>query len=144
MLVETIDKIEQGSACYIEQDHSKATLAPKLKKTDGYITFDVPAQKVRDLIRGLWPWPGAAAMYVSKTTGKSRRVIFAMAELLTEDKIDEDLSAGTLDKNLNIICSPGAIRITEIKPAGGHKMSFNAFVNGHRVGPYDKFVKIER
>jgi len=80
LLIETIDKIEAGTAVYTEQDHSKATMAPKLKKTDGHADFAEPAQILAQKIRGLWPWPGAAANYVSKESGKSIRVIIAMAE----------------------------------------------------------------
>ncbi|MDD5011925.1 MAG: methionyl-tRNA formyltransferase, partial [Phycisphaerae bacterium] len=35
LLIETIDKIEAGRAVYTKQDNSKATRAPKLKKSDG-------------------------------------------------------------------------------------------------------------
>jgi methionyl-tRNA formyltransferase len=44
----------------IPQDHAKATLAPRLKKEDGWLR---PAETARDLVnrvRGCNPWPGAA------------------------------------------------------------------------------------
>ncbi len=143
VLIETIDKIENGTAVYTEQDHSKATRAPKLKKSDGYIDFNAPAQQVRNAIRGLWPWPGASADFISRATGKTCRVTFAMAAP-ADGAAPKELSAGTLDENLNVVCTDGSLKITRIKPAGKKTMTFKAFVNGHRVAPDDQFIKIEQ
>jgi methionyl-tRNA formyltransferase len=41
------------------QDHSKATVAPILKKEDGRVDFSRPARAVHDHVRGMSPWPGA-------------------------------------------------------------------------------------
>ena len=65
LLLETIEKIADGSIAYTEQDHTKATLARKLKKTDGFIDFHEPAENLRRKILGIWSWPGASALYVS-------------------------------------------------------------------------------
>lgn len=46
----------------VPQDHAKATLAPRLKKEDGWLR---PVEAARDLVnrvRGCNPWPGAALM----------------------------------------------------------------------------------
>ena len=143
LLIETIDQIEAGTAVYTEQDHSKATLAPKLKKTDGFLDFTEPAQVLARKIRGLWPWPGAAANYTSKKTGKSIRVNIAGAEPI-ETTNPDDLLPGTLDENLHVICGTNALRITKIKPAGSPLMDFKAFTNGRQTQPGDLFAKIDK
>lgn len=143
LLIETIDKIEAGTAVYTEQDHSKATLAPKLKKTDGYLDFAEPAEILARKIRGLWPWPGAAANYTSKRSGKNIRVNIAMAEPV-ETTNPKDLPPGALDENLNVICDQNALKITKIKPAGSPLMDFKAFTNGRQTQPGDMFVRIEK
>ena len=58
LLIKTIDNIADGTITYTEQDHSKATLAPKLKKSDGFLDFNEPAEVLARKIRGFWPWPG--------------------------------------------------------------------------------------
>ncbi|MHC4460422.1 MAG: methionyl-tRNA formyltransferase [Planctomycetota bacterium] len=143
LLLETIDKIAQGTAVYTEQDHSKATLAPKLKKSDGFIDLNKPAELLRRKILGLWPWPGASAVYVSKKTTKSLRVTIAMAEAFQTSN-PAHLPAGTLDENLNIICGEDALKITKIKPTGSRLMEFKDFVNGQHTRPGDSFMKIEQ
>src|ERR1700722_18113197 len=41
------------------QDHSLATLAPILKREDGWIDFSRTAKQILDRWRGFQPWPGA-------------------------------------------------------------------------------------
>jgi len=141
LLLETVDKLADGSIVYTEQDHSKATLAPKLKKTDGSLDFTEPAEVLARKIRGFWPWPGASASYLSKKTGKSVRVTIAMAKVV-ETANRTNLPAGTLDENLNIICGSNALRIKKIKPAGSPLMDFRDFINGRQTQPGDAFAKI--
>ena len=143
LLLKTIDQIAGGTAIYAEQDHSKATLAPKLKKTDGFVDFAQPAEILARKIRGLWPWPGASANYVSKKTGKSVRVTIAAAKVV-ESPNAGGLPAGTFDENLNVICGENALKIMRIKPAGSALMDFKDFVNGRQTQPGDSLTKIEQ
>ncbi len=46
----------------IPQDHAKATLAPRLKKEDGWLRPAEPARDLVNRVRGCNPWPGAALM----------------------------------------------------------------------------------
>ncbi|UCC98279.1 MAG: methionyl-tRNA formyltransferase [Phycisphaerales bacterium] len=141
LLLKTINQIADGTVVYAEQDHSKATLAPKLKKTDGFIDFAEPAEALARKIRGLWPWPGASANYVSKKTGKSTRAIIVAAEVVKAAS-PADVSAGILDENLNVICGQNALKIKKIKPAGSPLMDFKAFVNGRKTQPGDLFMQV--
>ena len=143
LLLETINKIGDGSVIYTEQDHSRATSAPKLKKTDGFLDFNDSARSLARKIPGFWPWPGASALYVSKKAGKRSRVTIAMAEMV-EALNPADLPAGTLDEHLNVICGQNALKITRIKPEGSRLMDFKDFVNGWRVHGGDMFTKIDK
>ena len=142
LLLETIGKIADGSVVYTEQDHSKATLAPKLKKTDAFLDFSESAGTLRNKILGFWPWPGASAIYVSKKTGKSQRVTIAGARVV-EALNHGGLEFGVLDAELNVICGQNALAITKIKPAGSAVMEFGDFANGRATQSGDKFVKID-
>jgi methionyl-tRNA formyltransferase len=44
----------------IAQDHAKATLAPRLRKEDGWLRPAEPARDLVNRVRGCNPWPGAA------------------------------------------------------------------------------------
>lgn len=58
-LLEALAQIEAGTARPVAQDHSRASLAPMLKKEEGKVDFDRPAALVSAHIRGVDPWPGA-------------------------------------------------------------------------------------
>ncbi|MBC8470517.1 MAG: methionyl-tRNA formyltransferase [Planctomycetes bacterium] len=143
LLLKTIDQIDDGSVVYTEQDHSKATLAPKLSKSDGFIDFNESAASLEKKIRGLWPWPSASANYLSKKTGKSVRVSIAAAQVV-ETINPPGLSAGILDENLNVTCGKDALRIVQIKPAGSPLMDFKDFTNGRQTQPADLFIRIDK
>lgn len=141
LLLNTLDKIEAGTAIYVEQDHSQATFAPKLAKSDGYIDFSESAQVLERKIRGFWPWPGASANYISRETNKSSRVSFAASEVIETQKPAE-LAVGTLDENLYVICGQNSLKIIQIKPGGSGLMDFKSFINGRNTKPGDFFIKI--
>ncbi len=143
LLVATIDRIAAGTAVCTKQDDSKATRAPKLKKSDGFLDFAEPAELLRRKMLGFWPWPGATAVYKSKKSGRTERVTFARAEILRTPN-PENLPPGTIDENLNVICGENRLQIVQLKPENSRLMTFADFVNGRRVSPGDRFISIER
>ena len=142
LLITTIDQIAAGTAKYAKQDEATATRAPKLKKADGFIDFNEPAQLLHRKILGLWPWPGVSALYQSQQSGRMERVIIAKADILRTDE-PVNLFHGTIDENLNVICGQDRLQIMQLKPENSRLMSFADFVNGRRVSPGDRFIKIE-
>ncbi|MBN2019333.1 MAG: methionyl-tRNA formyltransferase [Sedimentisphaerales bacterium] len=142
LLLETINKIAEGTAVYKKQNESQVTRAPKLKKSDGFLDFSEPAELLYRKMLGFWPWPGTIAVYKSKKTGRTERVIFAKAEILRTTN-PQNLPPGTIDENLNVICGQNRLQIVRLKPENSRLMSFADFVHGRHVCPGDEFVKIE-
>jgi methionyl-tRNA formyltransferase len=141
-LVAIIDRLEAGAVVYTKQDESQVTRAPKLQKADGFLDFSEPAEVLRKKMLGFWPWPGACAIYQSKKTDKTERVIFAKAELIRMDNA-EKLAPGTIDENLNVVCGENRLQITQLKPENSRLMKFADFVNGRHVCAGDRFIKID-
>jgi len=141
LLIETLDKIESDTVTFTPQNEFEATRAPKLKKSDGFLDFHEPAYLLADTIRGLWPWPGAAADFVSSRTGKTTRVTLALAEVIWGDA-PPPAAPGTFDEDLNVLCGQGKLAIRKLRPAGKGLMEFRAFLNGWRVRPGDRLVTI--
>jgi methionyl-tRNA formyltransferase len=56
LLVETLARLDQITPA--EQDHSRATLAPRLRREDGELDWNVEAAEIDRRVRGLHPWPG--------------------------------------------------------------------------------------
>jgi len=141
VLIETIDKIAAGTAVYTKQDNTKATAAPKLKKTDGIIDFNQSARTIHNKIRGLWYWPGAVADFVSSKNGKRFTVTFAKTSVVDESAKHQQV--GLINSDLNVDCGQGSLKIIELKPHGGKLMDFKSFLNGRSGGAGDYFVPTE-
>ena len=58
-ILDNVDDILNGKAKFIEQDHSKATYAPKIEKLEGKINWNEPVKNIIGKINGLYPSPGA-------------------------------------------------------------------------------------
>jgi methionyl-tRNA formyltransferase len=57
LLVETLDRL--GEIKPVEQEHAKATVAPRLRREDGELEWGAGAQEIDRRVRALQPWPGA-------------------------------------------------------------------------------------
>lgn len=121
----------------IPQDESLVTLAPKLKKSDGHVDFALPARSIFNHIRGMTPWPGATANFVS-ASGRKEPVTILRSKLHTDEN-DPTLAPGVLTDALKVSTSEGSLEIVEIQPASGRKMSWADFVNGRHIRPGDRF-----
>jgi methionyl-tRNA formyltransferase len=56
LLVETVDRIDGIKE--LEQDHARATVAPRLSRDDGELEWSVGASEIDRRVRALQPWPG--------------------------------------------------------------------------------------
>lgn len=135
-VMETLAMFAAGRCEGQEQDHSRATPAPRLKKSDGLIDFSAGAVAVRNRIHGTWPWPGGQAVYVC-AAGKPVPVVIARAAVAAESG---QHAPGEIQKDLTVGCGRGRLEIRQIKPAGRRLMDWRDFVNGYRVGPGARFA----
>ncbi len=136
-VLQTLDLLErEGPAAGREQDESRITLAPPLKKSDGLVDWSAPARDICNRVRGVWPWPGAQSGFVHQ----QRCVAVAIARAQPLDDAEPGLQSGQLDGDLCVTAGSGRVRILEIQPAGKRLMSWRDFVNGHRCRPGDMMI----
>ncbi|MFI4910850.1 MAG: methionyl-tRNA formyltransferase [Sedimentisphaeraceae bacterium JB056] len=142
LLLDTIEKIGNGTAVFETQDESKVTFARKLKKKDGFIDWNNTAKNIANKVRGLWPWPGVKTEYVIGQTGKCVQITIAEA-VAVERSENAPEAVGRFDENMNVVCGEGALKILRLKPANSHLMDFADFENGRCSGPHDLFMSVE-
>ncbi len=128
------DCLPQGTP----QDHNQATNAPKLKKRDGFVRFDRPAAAVADHIRGMTPWPGAAAVFQA-ADGRWEKLNITRAQRI-EDPSASTLPPGRIDQRGYVAARDGFVEILEIQPSSGRIMSWADYVNGRHVKAGDSIV----
>jgi methionyl-tRNA formyltransferase len=125
LMVETIGGLQAGTIHPRPQDHSKATLAPILKKEDGRIDFHLTAPEILNRLRGFRPWPGAYTSF----RGKNLHIwsARAMARTLAEGEIAAD------GGRLIVGCGAGgALELLEVQMEGKKRMPAPDFVHGYR------------
>ncbi len=129
-LLKAIQGVKEGTLVSQPQDHSLATAAPMLKKSDGAIDWNKNANEIESLIRGLDPWPSAFCFV------KDKRLRLFQPEVFYKKS---DARPGTLlradKRGLLIACGKNCLLIKEVQPEGRRRMSIEAFVCGHPPTP---------
>jgi len=123
LIVDAVERLDQGTLTPRAQPDEGVTYAHKLTKDEGRMDWRRPAVELERQVRALNPWPG-----VWFDLGAERVKILA-AELAPEDG-----AAGTvLDDRLTVACGTGALRPTRVQRAGKAPMTTGEMLRGHAV-----------
>jgi methionyl-tRNA formyltransferase len=126
LLAETLALLEEGKLSPEKQDETLATYAPIIKKEDGLIDWSKPARDIRNLVRGMLPWPGA---YTS--LGGKMLKIFRAAVSEGEGQPGEVIKSG--GGILRVAAGEGAIDVLELQIEGGKRLETAAFLAGRKI-----------
>jgi methionyl-tRNA formyltransferase len=129
LLVETIAGLKSKTLAPTPQDHAKATLAPLLKKEDGWLNWKDEAPALANRIRGLTPWPGAYTYHGEERwqIWRAQAVPVGCAEAAPGTILEVTKDA------LRIATGKGSLLIQEIQSASGKRLSVGQYLTGHRV-----------
>ena len=130
-LLEALDLLESGMAAPVPQDHLKATQAPALSKSDAVIRWELPAEGIRNQVRGLQPWPGA----VTRAGDHLIKILSATAEPSKEGPVPGTLLSADPVQGLWVQTGKGRLRIDRLQLAGGNPMTAAEFLRGHLLPP---------
>ena len=126
VLLETLDGLASGALLPLAQDHAAATLAPLIRKAEGRIDWQQPAEVLERRVRGFTPWPGTTC----RVRGRDLKILRARAS-------DQAGPAGTVlraDKDgLVVGCGEGSLVLLQVQPESGRPMSAAAFAAGARI-----------
>ena len=123
-ILDNIDDILDDKDTFIEQDHSKATYASKIQKSEGEIDWTESAQNIIGKINGLYPTPGAFFIY----NGERYKILKA------------DIGNGignpgeVISNYLEIVCGKNqSIKIIEIQRQGKKLQNIGEFMLGSQL-----------
>ena len=123
-ILNNIDEILEDKAKFIEQDHSKATYAKKIDKSEGKINWNNEALNIMGKINCLFPAPGAFFNY----NGERYKVLKAEIGNMS------GLSGEVLSDKLEIACSKNeSIKVIEIQKEGKKIQEISEFLNGSKI-----------
>ena len=127
-LAETLPAIAAGTAVRTPQDERLATYAPMLSRELSPIDWSRPAAAIRNQVRGLIPWPCAAA----EIAGSRFKIYKTAPGGSTAQAPGTLLSAGK--QGIEVACGGGqSLFITELQAEGGKRMSAAAYLLGHPI-----------
>ncbi|HJW99232.1 MAG TPA: methionyl-tRNA formyltransferase [Terriglobales bacterium] len=127
LMVETLRGLQSRSITPQPQDHTRASLAPILRKEDGQANFNLPAQRIHDRLRGFQPWPGCY------TTFRGKKLAIVSGKPGSRSR-SADVGEITVDGELlSVTCGDNtALELLEVQPEGKRNMSAADFVRGYR------------
>jgi methionyl-tRNA formyltransferase len=125
LMIETLHGLQAGTVTLHPQDHSKASLAPILKKEDGQISFERTAAADLNRLRGFQPWPGAFITFRGKTLN-----VWA-ATLSPQFVPHGELSVH--GNHLLLGCAGNTtLELQIVQPEGKKRMTAADFIHGYR------------
>jgi methionyl-tRNA formyltransferase len=112
-----------------EQDNTKASLAPILKKEDGRFDWSMAAAMIERRVRGFQPFP------TTFTSVQSKKLTLWRAEIaeVQSDEVQPGTVLQASRDGLVIACGEGALRIIEIQTEGRRRMNVGDFLNGIKL-----------
>ena len=123
-IIDNVDDILDDKSNFIDQNHSQATYAKKIAKSEGQINWNEDALKIIGKINGLYPTPGAFFNF----NGERYKILKAevgngigkMGEVITD--------------NLEIVCgNQKSIKILEIQREGKKVQKIGEFMLGSQI-----------
>lgn len=130
-LLEAIQMISSGEYELLPQNNEEATPAPKLFKHNTEIDFNQPAEKVRNFIRGLNPFPTAW------TTWSDELFKIHSVEIGPNLKLEPGKIL-VKDQKIYVGCNIGTLELTQIQLPGKTKMNGKDFLHGYEVKGFFK------
>ena len=139
LLIDTLNRIETGSATYTKQNEKEVTFAPKLKKENGLIPWSQETQKIHNLIRGVTSSPGAYTYYCVKNTEEKKRLIILKTQIHEASNTKTSLNPGAVVEiapcGIHVATLDGFLCITRLQPEGKRAMDAQEYTRGHKMTP---------
>ena len=127
VLLRALDVIASDKVKFIPQEHCQASYAPRLKKEQGNIDWNLPAARIVNLIRGLGPWPGAFTFL------GGRRLKIWEAHWSKENHPGFKPGEILLKGGFKVQTAEGSVVIETLQPAGKCRMRSDECLSGYRL-----------
>ena len=135
LVLETVDAIALGNIMPIPQEklakNTEIKHAPKISKENCKIDWNNDTEQIRNLIRGLSPYPTAWSNLVHKETGQEILTKVFFAEKIPSE---EPVVPGTIESDgktfLKVACKNGWLQINDLQIAGKKRMNADEFLRG--------------
>ncbi len=141
LILETLDKLQDGTARRIPQDDAASSYARMLTKELGRIDWTFSAVRIERLIRGLNSWPSAYTSLGGKTLkiwdAQVVKELPKKPKDLPEGSDPEGAGPGTVllvtKESFYVMTGEDILQINEVQLQGKKRMSAASFLLGYRL-----------
>jgi len=135
-IVAVLERLEREGAIHgAPQPAEGATYAAKLTRADAAVDWRGSAAAIDRQVRALDPVPGA---FTGRGGEPVKLWVAEPAAAAARQGDPGEVLAADAD-GVVVACGEGALRIAELQPAGGRRMSAAAFVAGRRIAAGQRF-----
>jgi methionyl-tRNA formyltransferase len=138
VLIETLARLDALTPT--PQRHEDATLAPRLKRTDGYLDWNRSARELVNVVLGCNPWPGALARGPAGTLSIWRATALGAGRTHAPGTLERPPAQS---EELGIATSDGWLRPVEVQPENRRAMSWSEYLRGARLAPGVMFTSLD-
>ena len=127
-LAETLDLLTAGKLVPVKQDDSRTCYAPLMKKETGEIDWNKTPLQIKNLVRGVTPWPGA----YTRINGLFLKVF----KVRTAEGCGQPgvvLAVGR--DGIEVACADGSVIIEELQLEGKKRLPAREFLAGYALQP---------
>ncbi len=133
LLLRTIEALLKGEVAPEPQDNALATYAPSLKKKDGLIDWTRGAKEIKNLVRGVSPWPGAFTERKGRVLKIHRVQAHEDSEGGGEGIAKRPGAIVRVERESFFVAGGrGLVEVLEVQPENKKRMSAGDFIKGYR------------
>ena len=133
LVLETLSRLKKNDLFPTPQNSDLASYAPKLKKEESLIDWEMDAENIFNKVRGLSPWPGTHTLYNGK------RLAILKGEIVSGESSDRPGHIERItDTGIEVGTGKNRLKITELKPEGKKAMLVKSFLSGYKINRDDK------
>ncbi len=140
VLLRVIEELDSGTSKPEAQDHSLATYARRLSKSDGQIDWRQSAEEIACLVRAMQPWPKAFSVWQCPSGSPLRIIVSEARAVAHEDAATPGTVMPSQSGQLLIKTGKGCLSIEQLQPDGKRVMPVSEFLRGHPIQPCQVFL----
>lgn len=133
LVLKTIEALAEGNVSPLAQDimaiDQERLHAPKIFKENCMIDWGKPGTSIKNLIRGLSPYPAAWTNFQNSGTETGVKIFKATFEQINHQSKPGEIQSDN-KKYLKIACADGFLHILDLQLAGKKRMGIEEFLRG--------------
>ncbi len=130
LLLETLQQLARGRLRPRPQTDEGASVARRLRRSDGVIDWQHRSETLFDRLRGLTPWPGVSTVF----RGERLKILWGHPVASESPSgCEPGTIVGFANEQIRVSCGEGTVfGIERLQKAGRRAVAAREFVNGER------------